>query len=227
MMSSWKSSGYGSLRPLTVKNEPMDNIRARIGILGGSFDPVHTGHVGLARDALIQAELDEVLMIPARLQPFKQDRTPASGEDRMQMLRLALENDPKISPCSYELEHDGVSYTYLTLQAMQEKYGADSRLFFITGTDSILKLHTWMHAEELLTGYSYIVGSRPGYRDEEMKEAVRNLRETYGTEILIIHNRQIDISATEIREAIAAGRSLDGMVPPAVERYIREHGLYL
>lgn len=199
----------------------------RIGVLGGSFDPVHIGHVNLARDALEQACLDEVLMIPARLQPFKLDRTPASGEDRMAMLSLALAEDPAISPCAYELEQEGVSYTYLTLDALQKRYGAESRLYFITGTDSILKLHTWMHAEELLTKYSYIVGSRPGYRDEEMKAACAHLRETYGTEILIVRNRQFDISATEIRNAAAAGRSLGGMVPPAVERYIREHGLYL
>ncbi|MBQ9016413.1 MAG: nicotinate-nucleotide adenylyltransferase [Firmicutes bacterium] len=198
----------------------------RIGILGGSFDPVHEGHVGLARDALAQADLDQVLLIPARLQPFKQDRMPASGEDRMEMLRLALAQDPGIEPCSYELEQEGVSYTYRTLRAMQERFGPEAKICFITGTDSILKLDTWMNAEELLTRYSYIVGSRPGYDDTELKECVRRLEETYGTEIRIIHNAPFDISATEIRERLAAGASAEGLVPPAVLEYIREHGLY-
>ena len=126
----------------------------RIGILGGSFDPVHIGHVALAHDALHQAGLDQVLLIPARLQPFKQNRTPASGEDRMEMLRLALEDEPAIAPDSYELEQEGVSYTYLTLRAMQERFGPDAKLYFITGADSVLMLESWMNSEELLTRYS-------------------------------------------------------------------------
>ncbi|MBQ9059671.1 MAG: nicotinate-nucleotide adenylyltransferase [Firmicutes bacterium] len=198
----------------------------QIGILGGSFDPVHQGHVGLARDALAQAGLDLVLLVPARLQPFKQDQMPASGEDRMEMLRLALAEDEKIEPCSYELDQEGVSYTYLTLRAMQERFGPDARIWFITGTDSILKLDTWMHAEELLSRYSYIVGSRPGYEDEDLKACVKRLKETYGTEIRVIDNEPFDISATEIREKLASGASAQGLVAPAVESYIREHGLY-
>lgn len=198
----------------------------RIGILGGSFDPVHTGHVNLARDAMDQAGLDQVLLIPARLQPFKQDRTPASGEDRMEMLRLALAEDPGISPCDYELTREGVSYTYLTLRAMQERFGPEARIFFIIGTDSLLMLDSWMNAEELLTGYSYIVGSRPGYLNEELREKADRIREKYGTEILWIQNRRFDISATEIREKLAAGAPTDDLVPEPVADYIREHGLY-
>ena len=198
----------------------------KIGILGGSFDPVHSGHVGLARDALAQAGLDRVLLIPARLQPFKQDRMPASGEDRMEMLRLALAGEERIEPCSYELDQEGVSYTSLTLRAMQERFGPDSRICFITGTDSILKLDTWMHAEELLTTYSFIVGSRPGYEDEELDRCVRRLKETYGTEILVIRNEQFDISATEIRERLASGAPAGDLIPQAVEDYIRSRDLY-
>lgn len=199
----------------------------RIGVMGGSFDPVHQGHVNLARDAMEQARLDQVLMVPARLQPFKQDRTPASGEDRMEMLRLALLEDPKIEPCDYELQHEGVSYTYLTLRGIQEQYGPDSRLYFIIGTDSLLKLDTWMHAEELLTRYSYAVGSRPGYRDDELKAHRQMLQEKYGTEIILIHNRQFDVSATELREMIAAGEELpEELIPATVKEYIRENGLY-
>lgn len=198
----------------------------RIGILGGSFDPVHIGHVNLARDALTQASLDQVLLIPARLQPFKQDRTPASGEDRMEMLRLALAEDPQIEPCAYELEHEGVSYTYLTLRGMQEKFGPETKLYFIIGTDSLLKLETWMESRELLTQYSYIVGSRPGYLDDELERCMNDLRERYGTEIIRIHNQRFDISATEIREALAEGKSVSGWISAPVEEYIREHGLY-
>lgn len=208
------------------KGEPVAAPARRIGILGGSFDPVHTGHVNLARDALEQAQLDEVLLIPARLQPFKQDRMPASGEDRMEMLRLALAEDPEINPCDYELAQEGVSYTYLTLRAMQERFGPSARLFFIIGTDSLLMLDSWMNAGELLTNYSFIVGSRPGYADEELRQKADKIRREHGTEILWIHNRRFDISATEIRERLASGASTDGLVPEPVAEYIREHGLY-
>lgn len=198
----------------------------RIGILGGSFDPVHTGHVNLARDALEQANLDRVLVIPARLQPFKLDRMPASGEDRMEMLRLALKDEPRIQPCGYELEQEGVSYTYLTLKAMQEKFGPKARIYFIIGADSLLKLDTWMHAEELLSRYAYIVGSRPGYMDEELDRCRERLHRTYGTEIIWVHNRQFDVSSTELRQRLAEGASTGGLIPAEVETYIREHGLY-
>ena len=198
----------------------------RIGILGGSFDPVHLGHVSLARDAKAQGELDEVLLVPARLQPFKQDRIPASGRDRMNMLRIALKDDPGIEPDDYELRQEGVSYTYLTLRAMQERFGEDARICFIVGTDSLLKLDTWMNSDELLRRYEYIVGSRPGYLQEEMEETARRLREEHGTRILIVENRLLDISSTEIRNRIAAGGSAADLVGEDVERYIEEYGLY-
>ena len=160
------------------------------------------------------------------MQPFKLDRTPASGADRMEMLRLALADDPQIEPSSFELDREGVSYTYLTLRGMQELLGPDVKLYFIIGTDSLLKLDTWMEAEELLTKYAYIVGSRPGYEDEALVKQQKLLEEQYGTEILWIHNRTFDVSATEIREMLAAGESVTGLIPAAVEEYIRTHGLY-
>lgn len=205
----------------------------RIGILGGSFDPVHKGHVNLAKDALEQAGLDQVLLIPARLQPFKQDRVPASGSDRMEMLRLALADEPKIQPCGYELEQEGVSYTYLTLRGMRRIYGDEAKLYFIFGTDSLLKVDTWMNADELLTQYSYIVGSRPGYMDEDLLRCMEDLHRRYGTEIIRIDNHQFDISATEIRQRISRGELADDpsgklleVIPQAVAEYITEHGLY-
>lgn len=222
----------------TAPPEGAQEKNLRIGILGGSFDPVHLGHVNLARDALVQADLDQILLVPARLQPFKQDRTPASGKDRMQMLDLALAEDARIRACDYELRQEGVSYTYLTLRGMREIFGPGAGIYFIVGTDSLLKLDTWMHAEELLTDYAYIVGSRPGYREEELDRCIRSLKERFGTEILRIRNRPFDISATRIQERIGAGEleeagrspgaelELREFIPDGVIEYIREHGLY-
>lgn len=197
----------------------------KIGIFGGTFDPVHLGHVSLAEDACEQAGLKEVIMVPARIQPFKQDKHTASGNDRLRMLALEAEWNDRITVSSYELDNEGVSYTYLTLRAMQERHPNDE-LYFICGADSLLKIHTWMNADELLTSYSYIIGARPGYKEREVQEQIQRLHETYGTNIILINNKQMDISSTEIRDRLAAGQSVSDLVSPKVERYIKEHELY-
>ena len=198
----------------------------KIGILGGTFDPVHYGHIALAEDAVREAGLHEVVMIPARIQPFKQDREYASGEDRFNMLALAAGKDDHITVSKYELQQESISYTYLTLRHMQEFFGEDTRLYFITGTDSFLKIDTWMNAEELLNNYSYIIGTRPGYRQDEYQEALRRITSAYGTEVISMNKTELDISATQIRQMVAEGKPINDLVPPEVERYIREHGLY-
>ena len=198
----------------------------KIGILGGTFDPVHNGHISLAEDAIREANLDEVVMIPARIQPFKQERKTASGEDRFNMLALAAGDNDHITVSRYELLQEGVSYTYLTLRHMQEFFGEDTTLYFITGTDSFLKIDTWRNAPELLSKYAYIIGTRPGYRQDELQDIVERITEKYGTVVINMSKTEPDISATQIREMLAEGKSVDDLVPPAVARYIREHGLY-
>ena len=204
----------------------MKKNKVKIGVMGGSFDPVHRGHVSLAQDALDQADLDYVVVVPAGKQPFKLDADPASGSDRLNMLGLALRGHPRIIPCDIELEREGISYTYLTLRSLQQLLGPRAELYFIVGADSILKLETWMNSQELLTSYSYIVGSRPGYEDNELEICRSHLERVYGTRIIVIKNELLDISSTEIRELAAAGEPLSHLVGEDVERYIRDHGLY-
>ncbi len=198
----------------------------RIGILGGTFDPVHCGHIHLAEDALEQVNLDEVLFIPAKIQPFKLDKKLTSGQDRLAMLRLATKHEPRFGISSYELHAEGVSYTYLTMRALQEYYGEDVRLYFITGTDAFLKLELWMQAEELLINYGFIVGSRPGYKADELADTIARVRGRFGTEVTNIDNVKYDISSTQIRAKIRSGDSTDGLLPRPVADYISEHGLY-
>lgn len=197
----------------------------KIGIFGGSFDPVHLGHAALAEDACRQVGLKEVIMVPARVQPFKQDRKTASGEDRFRMLALVAEKDDRITVSRYELLNESVSYTYLTLKAMQER-NPDAELYFICGADSFIKVDTWKNAEELLRNYSYIIGARPGYLEREVMECMERYERLYGTKSIRINNKQLDISSTVIRERLAAGENVDDLVPPEVERYIKEHELY-
>lgn len=198
----------------------------KIGILGGSFDPVHNGHIGLAVDAKNQMGLDEVLLIPAKLQPFKLDKNMVSGEQRLEMIALAVADKPGITPCSYELEQEQISYTYKTLAAISEMEGPETEIYFLTGTDSLLQIHRWKNAEEMLRTYNFVVGSRPGYKDDELRECIDFLKKEYNTNVTKVDNNQLNISSTEIRDRLHSGQGLAGLVPEVVERYIIEHGLY-
>ena len=198
----------------------------KIGVYGGTFDPVHNGHVSLAADAVKMASLDEMIFMPVYIQPFKQDKKLTAGDDRLAMLKLASEKEPAFTVSDYEMKSEGVSYTYKTLRVLKESYGEDDSICFICGTDSFLKIETWMNAGELLDNYSYIVGTRPGYREDELAETIERIRREHGTEITKIKNHQVDVSSTMIRERAAAGLSITGLVPESVERYIIENGLY-
>ena len=203
-----------------------NNKTLKIGIFGGSFDPVHLGHTGLAKDALEQAGLDKVVLIPAKLQPFKLDKKLASGTDRVSMLKLAVKDLKNVEISTYELDNDGISYTYLTLRAMQEKYGREAELFFITGTDAFLKIDLWKNAEEILSRYSFIIGTRPGYKKQELDEFIIKIKDKYGTDVINIDNTQIDVSSTEIRDLLDKNMSTEGLISADVERYIKDNGLY-
>ena len=202
-----------------------DKMR-KLGILGGSFDPVHNGHIGLAVDARNQLGLDEVLLIPAKLQPFKLDKNMVSGEQRLEMIKLAVADKPGLTPCDYELQQEQISYTYKTLKAISEMEGPDTEVYFLTGTDSLLQIDRWKNADEMLRTYNFVVGSRPGYKDDELRERIEFLKKEYNTNVIKVDNNQLNISSTEIRDRLHSGEGLAGLVPEVVERYIIEHGFY-
>lgn len=198
----------------------------RIGILGGTFDPIHLGHINLALDAKREADLDKVILIPAKLQPFKLDKKTASGEDRLTMINEAVSDIDGIEVSPYELNKEGISYTYLTIRAMREMFGNDAEIYFITGTDSFLKIESWKNSEELLKSCSYLIGTRPGYKQNELELCIERIRRDYNTEVRNIANLQLDVSSTEIRRRLEEGISCSDLIPDKVERYIKANGLY-
>ncbi|QIB69452.1 nicotinate-nucleotide adenylyltransferase [Aminipila butyrica] len=197
----------------------------KIGIFGGTFDPVHLGHMGLAIQAKEELMLDRVIFIPAKRQPFKLKRKVAAEEDRVHMLRLALEEQETFEISYTELETDEISYTVNTLQRLKSSYG-NTEVFFILGTDSFLHIELWHRAEELLTESSFAVGSRPGYKEEELKACIGRIQQAYNTPVMLLNNRELPISSTDIKKRIKKGQSIEQLVPTAVERYIYEKGLY-
>ncbi|MGC2872934.1 nicotinate-nucleotide adenylyltransferase [Ihubacter sp. mB4P-1] len=196
-----------------------------IGILGGSFDPFHRGHLSIARAAMKECGLSRIILLPAKVQPFKIGREMASSEDRVNMVSLIARENENFIVSTVEACSQEVSYTYRTLQRLQEEYEKD-RLHFIMGTDSFLSLESWYKSEQLLREFSIIIGIRPGYKESETVELMNTLRKKYDARIKVLHNRVMEVSSTEIKENVKAGRSIRELVPFQIERYISEHGLY-
>lgn len=199
----------------------------KIGIMGGSFDPCHRGHINLALDAARQADLTKVILMPARVQPFKIDTKTAGNNHRLNMLKAAVENIAELEVSDWEMRQEELSYTYLTMREAKKQAGDETQVFFISGTDSFLEISRWKNSEELISENRFIVGVRPGYREDELEAEIKRLSELYGTEIIKIDNRRFHISSTEIRERLRDGKDISDLVTPGVERYIKENGLYI
>ncbi len=201
---------------------------SRIGVLGGSFSPVHNGHIFLAKYVREHCDLDKVLMVPTGTHPFthKQGKEIPSGEHRLKMLELALEEETAVEASDIEIRSPEISYTYNTLCRLREKYGRECRIFFIIGTDELMELDKWYEIEKMMKEFSFIVGIRPGYEIGLVKDKLRFYEEMWGADMMIINLPAPDVSSTDVRKAISGCRELTGMVPGVVCRYIKENKLY-
>ena len=199
--------------------------------MGGTFDPVHYGHTGLASAAYKELDLSKVIIMPAYIQPFKRDRAITSDVHRVEMLKLALEkeatylDDSPFEISTWEIEKGGVSYTYDTLVHLKEVYPEDE-ILFIMGSDSLLKVESWYKGKELLENFSFGVGLRESDDIEEVEFCKKHLEENYGTKIFLLKGKMLPFSSTMIREALEEEGSISGMVAPEVENYIYGNKLY-
>jgi nicotinate-nucleotide adenylyltransferase len=184
------------------------------GIFGGSFDPIHLGHLIVARSAAEQLRLEVVRFVPARIQPFKTDRQMATPEDRLAMLQLALADQPGFEVDDREIRRKGTSYTIDTLRELRAEAPED-QLCLLVGADAARELPDWREARLIPELSRIVVLTRPG-----VKYALGEL------EAELIEVPEIDISATEIRRRVRDGEPIDELVPPAVAEYIESHGLY-
>jgi len=192
----------------------------RIGILGGTFNPVHYGHLAVAAEVVEEFGLDKVSFVPVYLPPHKDDSDIAPSQDRFQMCLLATRSHHSFSVSSLELERGGKSYSIETVKEFLNIYGKDTSLYFITGADTILEIFTWKDIEELLQLCEFIVASRPGFPTDGIDKRV--LQRAH-----LINGPDLDISSTEIRRRVSEGRNIKYLVPEKVEEYICEHKLYL
>jgi nicotinate-nucleotide adenylyltransferase len=197
----------------------------RVGVLGGTFDPVHYGHLLLAQDAMRAASLDRVLFMPAHIQPFKQDVRVSGDAHRIAMLRLAVAGNDAFDVTEVETSHEGVSYTIDSLRRLRSEY-SDSVFYFIVGVDMFLSLRKWKEHDALLREFGFVCGRRPGYREDELKAAATAYREEFGTGIVMADNTLVDISSSEIRSRVAKNTDIRYLTPEAVIEYIEKYGLY-
>ncbi len=203
-----------------------ENKPERIGVFGGSFDPVHMGHLTIAQDAVEQLELERLIFMPAAIPPHKQGHTLAEGRHRFEMLQLATEGNLSFEVSDMELQRGGVSYTFDTMRQIQfEHPGAE--LFFIVGLDSLTILHSWKNVEQLLEICTVVPFARGGEDPAKIAEQIQ-LSNVWKERLLecLIRIHEVEISASEIRMRLAEGLSIRYLVPPEVEMYIAEHHLY-
>lgn len=198
--------------------------RQRVGIYGGTFDPVHVGHLIVAEEARAQLGLERVLFVPASVSPLKLGQVSAPAADRLAMVRLAIADNPALSISEVDLRRSGPSFTVETLASLRRELGNDVQLYYVMGVDSLLTLAKWRDPHGIIERARLAVISRPGFGVDwsDLERQVPGIREA--TEL--IDSLRVGISSTDIRARLRDGRTIRYQVPSAVEEYIRQRGLY-
>ena len=197
----------------------------RVGIYGGTFSPVHNGHVAAAKAFMEQMWLDILYVIPTGVTPHKDMKGDATAKDRLEMCRLAFDGVEGVIVSDLEMRREGKSYTVDTLR---ELYDPNGRLFLLLGTDMLLTLDQWREPEEIfkLCYPVYIRREADEALNERIIEKITSYHQRFGKMVPRVVAPALELSSSEVREAVAEGRSVEGMVPPAVATYMREKDLY-
>lgn len=195
----------------------------RLGIMGGTFNPIHLGHLMIAEEARQTFHLDKILFIPSYMTPNKQ-MDGATAEQRMDMVRLAVSDNPHFAVSDLEIRRKGRSYTVETLRYLKEKYGPSYILYFISGTDTIRDLPQWYKPEEILSLCQFVGATRPD-GTQSIDDVIASFGDL-GKHILKLPVPTMQISSTELRHRIRRGLSVRYMMPKSVVEYIEIHGVY-
>ncbi len=198
----------------------------KIGVIGGTFDPIHNGHLIIAEETRARLNLTEVLFVPAG-QPWLKANSPVAAVDhRLEMVCLAIADRPYFTLSTVDIDRPGPSYTIDTLAELQSQFGAGTELFLITGWDSLAELPQWHEPTRLITMCHLVAVPRPGYRRPKLKSLEASIP-GISKRVMLMDKPEIDISASVIRDRVAQGLSIRHLVPEPVNRYIKQHGLYV
>ena len=198
----------------------------KTGIMGGTFNPIHNGHLTLARKAREQFALEEVLFMPCGEPYMKAAQKIASGQIRADMTSLAIQNEPYFSLSTIELEHHGNTYTYETLERLK-KENPDTEYYFIIGADNLFLISQWAMPERIFANCRVLAAVRDDKTVADMEEQIRYLQQEFCADIYLLKTDCMDISSSDIRRKVAEGASIEKYVPASVRSYIVEKGLYL
>ena len=211
-------------------------VRPTVGLLGGTFDPIHVGHLAAARAAQNAFGLDHVRFIPSAKPPHRPDSPRASGYHRIEMVRLAVANTPGWAASDLELSREGPSFTYDTLTTIGGEGLSPLQIFFITGADAFAEITTWHRYPDVLDRAHFVVVARPGTAIDRLRTrlpdlasrmiAAESFTEFDTPRIILLNANTPDVSATQIRGRVASGLSIEGLVPDAVSAYIDRNSLY-
>jgi nicotinate-nucleotide adenylyltransferase len=202
------------------------NETKRIGLIGGTFDPIHVGHLAVAESARNELGLDAVVFIPAGSPPHKSTDNISLPEHRFLMTAMAVNDNSDFSVSKTELNRSGVSFTVDTVREISETSGDNAELVFIVGADTLFQVPDWKDADRLFAMCSFAVAVRPGYEDLSLDELISSLRES-GCAVSLFDAPSLDISSSDLRARVRAGKSIKYLVPDAVSAYIRKNSLYV
>jgi nicotinate-nucleotide adenylyltransferase len=197
----------------------------KTGILGGTFDPVHLGHITIAENVRDELSLDEVLLIPAGVPMSRPNDRVTTASHRLNMVEIAVKGKKALKATPIEIERPGPTYTVDTLEELRKRGNEDDEIYFVLGSDTLQTIGTWKNPGRILELCRLVVVPRPGYQplsDEELEKILPGLSKN----IIVMKGPYLDISASQIRKRIAEGKPISHLVPEGIEEYIRQHNLY-
>lgn len=196
----------------------------KVGVLGGSFDPIHYGHLVAAEEVRYRLQLPEVLFVPAGEPPHKLFRGMSSVEHRLAMVNLAIQSNPFFKLSRVDVDRPGPHYSVDTVALLRQELGADADIYFIVGLDSLLEMGTWREPERLLRICRVVGVTRPGY--EDVSKVPLEIHQAGKDRVLIVSIPEMDISSSNLRQRVKDGMPIKYQLPEAVEEYIYRNGLY-
>lgn len=197
----------------------------KVGIMGGTFNPIHNGHLMLAEEALTQFSLDEVLFMPCGKPYMKDEKIVESGQTRAEMTAVAIQGNPCFTLSTMEIEQSGNTYTYQTLESLKQQ-NPDTEYYYIVGADSLFYMTNWRYPERIFRNCCILSATRDDKTTADIERQIAFLKGKYDADVHLLRTKRMDISSSNIRDKIAAGESIEEDVPEPVRIYIEKKGLY-
>lgn len=201
--------------------------KIRFAVMGGTFDPIHYGHLVTAEAVRDEYNLDKAIFMPSGNPPHKMSKATSDANHRYLMTVLATTTNPYFEVSKAEIDREGITYTVDTIRELRNIYGENAEIYFITGADAILEIFTWYNVEELFKMCFFVAATRPGFHGKDMEQKLNEIKSKYKKEIFKIEVPSLAISSTDIRDRIRTGKTIRYLLPEAIEDYIRKFNLYL